>query len=128
MIGDTHPAAGSRHEPSLGEDFTKRLELSLDRADHRRRIHQIASRARRYLLVGLLVAPIVAWRLMIASPGGLHTGIDALTWLAFVIDVGVHMDTQILAYLHMQALPTVAGALLLILVPGSLLLDHSPRK
>jgi len=128
MIGDSHPAAGSPREPTLGDDFTKRLELSLDRADHRRRAYQLVTRGRRLLPIALLVAPIIAWRMMIAAPGGLHADIDAVAWLAFVIDVGIHIDTGLLAYLHLQALPTIVGALLLVLVPGWLLIDHRIQK
>lgn len=108
-------------EPELGADFVARLEKSLPKADGDRRRHQIAARAQRLLPLVLLIGPIAGWRLMLASPDGVHLSVEALTWLTFVLDVGVHLNTSILSYLGFQALPTIVGVLLFILVTATLL-------
>jgi hypothetical protein len=58
---------------------------------------------------------------MLASPDGLRVAIDALAWLTFLLDVGVHVDTAILTYTHMQAIPSVVGVALAVLLGVGLL-------
>jgi hypothetical protein len=73
------------------------------------------------LLVLLLAAPIVGWQLTLAFPDGFHVAITALAWLAFILDVGVHLDTSFLSYLGLQAIPAIVGLLLLAMVTAWLL-------
>jgi hypothetical protein len=47
--------------------------------------------------------------------------INGLAWLTFLLDVGVQVDSAVLSYLGLQALPTIAGVLLFVLVSVSLL-------
>jgi hypothetical protein len=107
--------------PSLDPDFSRRLESALQLADRERRRRQAVRRVQRALPVILLVGPIVAWRLILVTPGSAHVAINALAWLTFILDVGVHVDAAALSYLGLQALPTMVGALLLILISASLL-------
>ncbi|HEX6507405.1 MAG TPA: hypothetical protein VF221_07215 [Chloroflexota bacterium] len=107
--------------PDLPADFARRLETSLDSADEERRRHQTVRRLSASLPVALLIGPLVAWRLMAVSPDGVRVVIDALAWLAFLLDVGVHIDTAILQYTNMQAIPTIVGAALLVLLAIRLL-------
>jgi hypothetical protein len=72
-------------------------------------------------LVLLLAAPILGWQLTLAFPDGFHIAITALAWLAFVLDVGVHLDTSFLSYLGLQAIPAIVGLLLLAMVTAWLL-------
>jgi hypothetical protein len=58
---------------------------------------------------------------MLASPGGVHVYVNVLAWLTFILDVGVHVDTVVLAYLGFQALPTIVGFVLFILLTVTLL-------
>jgi hypothetical protein len=108
-------------EPELREDFASRLDSSLARADRERRRHLIIARLQALLPIVLLVGPIVGWRLMLASPDGPHVTINALAWIAFLLDVGVHLDTTLLASLGLQALPSIVGVLIFILVTATLL-------
>jgi hypothetical protein len=112
----THP-----EETVLPEDFTQRLEAALRAADHNRRRRSILRRAGSVLPVILLLAPILGWRLMLATPDAVHVSIAALAWLTFLLDVGVHVDTAVLSYLGLRALPTLLGGLLLVLVTVGLL-------
>ncbi|MBV9280952.1 MAG: hypothetical protein JOZ41_12800 [Chloroflexi bacterium] len=115
-----HPDELTQHAP-LPHDFTERLEAALAAADGGRRRRVALRRLRMAAVLALLAAPLVAWRLMLAFPDGVHLGIDALAWITFALDVGVHVDTALLSYLGLQALPTVVGVLLLVLVTGRLL-------
>lgn len=107
----------------LAPDFAERLEAALRTADRDRRLHQWKQRVRRLLPVCLLIGPIAGWRLTLASPGGPHVYVDAIAWLAFLLDVGVHANGAMLSYLGLQALPTIVGFLLFILVSVTLLGD-----
>ena len=105
----------------LPADFAQRLEASLLDADRdRRRLHQI-DRLRFLLPLVLLIGPLVAWRLMLASPSGPHMVIDTLAWLTFILDVGVHLDSAVLAYGHLQAIPSIVGVALAVLLAARLL-------
>jgi hypothetical protein len=110
----------------LTPDFVQRLEHTLPQADDLRRRHVWVRRARRLLPLILLVGPVLAWRLMLASPDGVHVGITALAWVTFLLDVALHADTTLLSYLGLTALPTVVGALLMILLAASLLWRPDP--
>src|SRR5436309_15412100 len=103
-------------EPSLPADFAQRLEGSLRLADQERRRRRLLNRAGVLLPIVLLVGPLVAWRLMLASPAGEKVTIAALAWLTFLLDVGVHVDTAVLSYLGLTALPSIIGVLLLALI------------
>lgn len=108
-------------EPELAQDFADRLELSLPAADEIRRRNRILNRLGVLLPAILLIGPIVGWRLMLASPDGVHIGIDALTWISFLLDVGLRVDTSLLSYLGLQVLPSIVGALIFALVTVTLL-------
>jgi hypothetical protein len=99
----------------LRDDFTARLQTSLAAADRQRTRRRVASRVRTALLVVMLIGPLIAWRLMTASPDGVHVVIDALAWIAFLLDVGVHLDSAVLASLNLQAIPTLVGVALAVL-------------
>jgi hypothetical protein len=73
------------------------------------------------LPLGLLIGPVIAWHVFLAGPGGTHTYVDLLAWLTFFLDVGVHGDSAVLSYLGLQALPTIVGFLLLLLLTVTLL-------
>lgn len=121
MSIQTRPIRPDRDEFTLPADFADRLERSLRSADHERRRRTWYRRARALLPIILLVGPIIGWRLMLASPDGVHVGIAALAWTTFAVDVGVHVDTALLSYLGLSQLPTVVGAVLLVLLTGWLL-------
>lgn len=108
-------------ESQLASDFTQRLRESLAAADRNRRRHALLHRARMWLPVLLLIGPLIAWRLMAASPDGWHVAIAFLTQWTFVLDVAVHADTGVLAYLGLQVLPSVLGVLLLVVITAWLL-------
>jgi hypothetical protein len=110
---------------ALGSDFMQRLEESLRSADHLRRRRRMLQRVRSLLPALLLIGPIVAWRLMLVSPDGVHVSITALAWVTFLLDVGVHVDSALLSYLGLSLLPVVVGVLLLTLITAWLL--SSPR-
>lgn len=111
----------SRKVPGLHDDFLERLEASLEHAEQERRRHNALERARPLLPLGLPVGSLVAWKLLFVSGASAHVVISALAWLTFVLDVGVHLNTGVLAYLNLQALPSVVGLLLLVLVTVGLL-------
>ena len=79
------------------------------------------SRFRVALPVALLIGPLIAWRLMLASPDGVHVMIDTVAWLAFLLDVGVHIDSAVLAYSNLQAVPSIVGMALAVLLAARLL-------
>lgn len=106
---------------SLDSDFSQRLESALRTADSERRRRHALRLLSRVLPAILLVGPIVAWRLILVTPGTAHIAIDALAWLTFVLDVGVHLDGSVLSFEGLQALPSVLGVLLLVLVSFTLL-------
>jgi hypothetical protein len=105
----------------LPSDFTQRLESSLQAADRERRRRHLVARLRVALPVILLIGPLIAWRLMLASPDGVHVVIDTLAWLAFLLDVGVHVDSAVLAYSNLQAIPSIVGMALAVLFAVRLL-------
>jgi hypothetical protein len=110
-LGETDPAT----PPELTSDFAARLESSLRSADSERRRHALRSRLAAVVPVILLVGPLFAWLLTSATPGGEHVAINALVSLTFVLDAGVHVDTAVLSSLHLEALPMIVGALLLVM-------------
>jgi hypothetical protein len=112
-------------EADLGEGFNRRLERALRAADVERRHRAIRRRVGSILTVLILVAPIIAWRLMLSTPDGVHIGIAALAWISFLLDVGVHIDSSILNSLGLQALPSIVGVPLLVLITGWVL--SNPR-
>jgi hypothetical protein len=103
-------------DPDLGDAFTRRVELSLVDADQRRRRRLWRQRVARVVPALLLISPVIGWRLMLARPDGVHVSVGALSWLTFILDVVVHIDSSVLRYLGLQALPTVVGVLLLIVI------------
>lgn len=113
-------------EPELDASFTRRLELALPEADQRRRRRVVRHRLTRLALALVLIAPLAAWRLMLTTPDGVHVAINALAWLTFILDVGVHVDTSVLSYLGLQVLPSVVGGLLLVMIAVWLL--FAPRE
>lgn len=123
-MSQTH--APQAAEPELDETFTQRLELALPAADQTRRRHTFRHRVIRFIPFLLLIAPVIGWRLMLASPDGVHVSINAVAWLTFLLDVGVHVDTSFLSYLGLQALPSIVGGLLLVLIAAWVL--TSPRN
>jgi hypothetical protein len=117
-----------RTESELDEGFSRRLELALPGADHTRRRRVVRGRIARFIPFLLLVAPVIGWRLILASPDGVHVTIGALAWVAFLLDVGVHVDASLLRYLGLQALPSIAGALLLFLITAWVLTSPSDTQ
>jgi hypothetical protein len=105
----------------LPADFVQRLEPSLQAADRERRRRHLIARLRVALPVALLIGPLIAWRLMLASPHGVHVMIDTLAWLAFLLDVGVHIDSAVLSYSNLQAVPSIVGIALALLLAFRLL-------
>lgn len=114
-------------QQALPHDFAERLERSLAAADEERRRRAWAGRARRLLPLILLVGPLIAWRLMLSTPDGVHVGVAALAWTTFVLDLGVHVDTSVLSYLGLSELPSIVGALLMIMLTASLLWEGRDR-
>jgi hypothetical protein len=114
--------------PALPSDFAERLERSLSAADHERRRRVRMARLGRALPFVLLVGPLVAWRLTLATPDGVHIAITALAWITFALDLGVHMDTSVLSYLGLVELPSIVGALLIVMLAVSLLWESKDRK
>lgn len=108
-------------DAQLSDEFLVRLEASMDHADQERRRHVALQKAQPLMFGLLLIGPIVAWRLMLASSGTVHVAVDALAWLTFGLDVFVRLDGSLLSYLQLQSLPSVVGLLLLILVSVTLL-------
>jgi hypothetical protein len=122
------PSGLNSREPGAGlaDDFSDRLEGFLRDADSGRRRRLWYRRLRSVLPVVLLVGPLVGWRLMYASPDGVHASIDALAWVTFLLDVGIHVDTALLTYLDLSLLPTIVGGLLLLAVTATVL--RNPRS
>src|SRR5579884_352599 len=119
--------ARERAPAGLPPDFAARLEPALARADRERRRRLLLRRLRTLLPVVLLIGPIVGWRFMLVSPDGVHVGVATLAWITAIIDVGVHLDTTVLAYLGLQALPSIVGFLLFLLVAVTLLTSTQDR-
>ncbi len=117
---------GAVREPELDKAFTLRIDLALDDADQRKRRLAWRRRMVRVIPLLLLAAPIAAWRLMMTTPDGVHVVVDALAWLTFVLDVGVQVDASLLRYLGLEALPTIVGILLLIVITMWVL--YAPRS
>lgn len=122
-------SVGQSLEPrhTLPTDFADRLERSLPAADSERRRRAWTSKLRRFLPLVLLVGPLVAWRLMLSTPDGVHVTVAALAWTTFVLDLGVHVDTSVLSYLGLAQLPSIVGALLMIILTVSLLWQAKER-
>lgn len=116
----------TREEARLDDAFTRRLALALPAADQRRRRRAVRHRLARLIPALLLVAPIAGWRLMLTSPDGVHASINALAWLTFVLDVGVHVDGTLLTFLDLQTLPSIVGGLLLVVIAAWVL--SAPRE
>jgi hypothetical protein len=110
----------------LGPEFTERLAASLPAADRERSRLTYAQYARWALPILLLVGPIIGWRLLSISPHAVHIAIDVVAWAAFLLDVGVHIDTSVLHYLGLGALPAGVGVLLFLLVGLTLLWEDRP--
>ena len=115
------PIEPAQTEPGLANDFSQHLEAALRRADQQRRRRAALRAVQSLLPVLLLVSPIIGWRLMLSTPDGTHLAVAALAWITSLLDVGVDIDSAILSYLGLQALPSVVGLLLLILITGWLL-------
>jgi hypothetical protein len=113
--------------PSLDSDFSARLEGALHVADSERRRRALKARLASLASVLLLIGPLAAWKLIGATPGGEHVVVDSMVWLTFALDAAVHVDNATLGYLHLQAIPVVVGALLLLLV-GAVLLWKDPDE
>lgn len=116
------PAKQMLEQPhALPSDFADRLERSLAAADDERRKRTWIARFRRALPVVLLIGPLIAWRLTLSTPDGVHIVISALAWISFVLDLGVHIDTSVLSYLGLVELPSILGILLTVTLAVSLL-------
>lgn len=123
---ESDPDQGSQE--ALDDEFAVRLEASLDRADVERRRHHWLQRMRAVVPLAILVVPILVWRLGGASHDGLRAAIDAVAWTAFLLDVGVHIDTGVLAYLGLRLLPALVGCLIFALVATTLLYTKSSKQ
>jgi uncharacterized Tic20 family protein len=121
MPAPAHSGEREIEEVELPADFAQRLESSLQAADRERRRRQVMARLAVALPVVLLIGPLIAWRLMLASPDGVHVMIESLAWLAFLLDVGVHIDSAVLTYVNLQAVPSVVGVALAVLLAAQLL-------
>lgn len=115
------PPSDASHDRQQESDFFDQLSASLDGADRARRRRQWTLRVRRPLPLILLVGPVLGWRLLQVSPESGHLAIASLAWLAFLLDVAVHMDTLLLSYLGLGWLPTTVGVLLFLLVAVTIL-------
>jgi len=102
-------------------DFANRLEDALHRADRARARQPWVARGRVVLFALILAVPVIFWRLGGATHDGLGAAINALAWIAFLVDAGVHVDTSILSYLGLKALPVVVGIVIFGLVTATLL-------
>jgi hypothetical protein len=110
-IDQTDPPVASE----LPSDFAARLEASLQVADSERRRRALRARLAALVPVVLLAGPLLAWLLTSATPGGEHVAVDGLVSLTLVLDAGLHVDTAVLSYLHLAALPVIVGGLLLLM-------------
>ena len=124
MAVELDPIDRSGKQPELAADFSARLEDSLSLADGERRRRQRSARLAGVVPVLLLLGPIVLWKLTSATTGGEHVAVDALVSLTLVLDAGLHVDSAVLSYLHLQALPFIVGALLLFLAGSWLLWEE----
>lgn len=124
MAVELDPIDRSRKQPELAADFSARLEDSLSLADDQRRRRQRSAKLAALVPILLLVGPIVLWKLTSATTGGEHAAVDALVSLTLVLDAGLHVDSAVLSYLHLQALPFIVGALLLFLAGAWLLWEE----
>ncbi len=123
------PARQILEQPhALPSDFTDRLERSLPAADDERRRRVWIARLKRALPFILLIGPLIAWRLTLSTPDGVHIVIAALAWITFVLDLGVHMDTSMLSYLGLVELPSIVGALLTFMLAVSLLWESKDKR
>jgi hypothetical protein len=122
-------SVGQPVEPrdTLPPDFTERLQRSLAAADGERQRRLWLRRARNALPLVLLVGPLLAWRLMLSTPDGTHVAVGALAWTAFLLDLGVHVDTSLLSFLGLSQLPSIVGALLMVMLTATLLWEESDR-
>lgn len=127
MALHVHATGETETDTGLGHDFVDRLNASLDQADVERRRLARLRRLKQFLPLLLLIGPIVAWRLMLVSGDGVQVSLGVIAWLAFLLDVGVHIDTSLLTYLGMSWLPSVVGILIFVLVAVTLLHRDSPR-
>src|ERR1700736_6295846 len=84
---EVEPGSRKSAKLRLSADFEQRLEASLSDADRERRRRQWYGRGRWMLAVVLLIGPLVAWRLTLVAPGGVHAIVEALAWLTFLLDV-----------------------------------------
>jgi uncharacterized Tic20 family protein len=121
MQAPVHSAEPEVAPIELPADFSQRLEASLRDADRERRRLHLVDRLRLLLPLVLLIGPLIAWRLMLVSPSGSHVMIDTLAWLTFILDVGVHVDSAVLAYGNLQAIPSIVGVALAVLLAARLL-------
>lgn len=121
MPAPAHSGEREIEEVELPADFAQRLESSLQAADRERRRRQVMARLAVALPVVLLIGPLIAWRLMLASPDGVRVMIESLAWLAFLLDVGVHIDSAVLTYVNLQAVPSIVGVALAVLLAAQLL-------
>jgi hypothetical protein len=124
MASDLKTVRPAPDSSALSADFADRLAGSLLTADRERIRHRWLLRLRRFTVVCLLIGPVVGWRLMQISPAGVHVYVNVFAWLAFVLDVGVHADSQVLSYLGLQLLPSVVGFLLFLLLTITLLTEN----
>ena len=124
MAVDLDPRKRGVERPELGADFSARLENSLSIADVERRRRQWATRLASAIPILLLVGPLVLWKLTAATPGGEHAAVDALVSLTLVLDAGLHINSAVLSYLHLEALPFVVGTVLLLLAGTWLLWEE----
>jgi len=121
MALDVDPRPTLAEDPKLNPEFANRLEQSLERADQTLARRQWLGRIRTAAFVLILVTPILFWNLGGATHDGLGTSINLVAWLAFLLDVGVHINSGLLAYLGLRALPIAVGALIFVLVTVTLL-------
>jgi hypothetical protein len=121
MPASVHSGERESMSVELPADFVQRLEPSLRAADRERRRRHLVARLRVALPVALLIGPLIAWRLVLASPDGVHVMIDTLAWLAFLLDIGVHIDSAVLSYSSLQAIPSIVGMALAVLLAVRLL-------
>jgi hypothetical protein len=64
---------------------------------------------------------------MLSTPDGTHVAVGALAWTAFLLDLGVHVDTSLLSFLGLSQLPSIVGALLMVMLTATLLWEGSDR-
>jgi hypothetical protein len=127
MAVELDPIDRSRKQPELAADFSARLEGSLSLADDERRRRRRSTKLAALVPILLLIGPVVLWKLTSATTGGEHVAVDALVSLTLVLDAGLQVDTAVLTYLHLQALPFIVGAVLLFLTGAWLLWEEDER-